>query len=46
MTRVLPAPPTKQERISRLRRRLKDVAHVQELVNVIKGVLDLLEDEL
>jgi hypothetical protein len=35
-----------RDKINRLRQRLERIHHEQALVAVIKGVLDLLEDEL
>ena len=37
---------TIQERIARLRQRLKEARSVDELRNIVRGLLDLLGDEL
>ena len=37
---------TIQERIARLRQRLKEARNVDELRNIVLGLLDLLGDEL
>ena len=39
-------PRTIQERIARLRQRLKEARSVDELRNIVLGLLDLLGDEL
>ena len=39
-------PRTIQERIARLRQRLKEARNVDELRNIVLGLLDLLGDEL
>lgn len=47
MAESVPSKRTKRERIERLRRRLADIDPTDDaLVSILKGVLDLLEDEL
>lgn len=47
MPEPVPSKRTKRERIGRLRRRLADIDPIDDaLVSILKGVLDLLEDEL